>query len=252
MNSEKFVKGLLAKSGVTIDGNKSSDLQVHDKNFFNRFVVDGILGFGESYMENWIDCENIDEFVARTAKHLSSNINKKNIFLLNLIARIKVLGSKNNSHKIGSFHYDIGNELFTHMLDPYMIYSCGYWEQADNLNQAQLDKLELICRKMQLTSGMCILDVGCGWGGFARYAAENYGVEVVGITISKEQLKLAKELNKNSSVELRYQDYRDVNEKFDRIVSIGMFEHVGRKFYNEYMAIMSNCLKNDGLFYCIP
>ncbi|MDH7528362.1 MAG: cyclopropane fatty acyl phospholipid synthase, partial [Ignavibacteria bacterium] len=134
------------------------------------------------------------------------------------------------------------------MLDKRMNYSCAYWKDATNLDEAQENKLELICKKLYLKPGMRVLDIGCGWGAFAKYAAEKYGVEVVGITVSKEQLKLAKELCDGLPVEIRLQDYREVNEKFDRIVSIGMFEHVGYKNYREYFKIAAKNLKDDGIF----
>jgi cyclopropane-fatty-acyl-phospholipid synthase len=128
------------------------------------------------------------------------------------------------------------------------MYSCAYWTSAETLDQAQENKLELICQKLKLLPGQRVLDIGCGWGGFAQYAAEKYKVEVVGITISKQQLQLAKDRCANLPVEIRLQDYRGLNEKFDRIVSIGMFEHVGYKNYADYMQTVRNALNDDGLF----
>ena len=124
----------------------------------------------------------------------------------------------------------------------------GYWKEAKTLAAAQEAKLELVCKKMSLEPGMKVLDIGCGWGSFALYAAEHYGVEVVGITVSKEQVTLANERGQGLPVTFRLQDYRDVTEPFDRIVSLGMFEHVGYKNYRDYMKAAARCLKDDGLF----
>ena len=155
---------------------------------------------------------------------------------------------KSRSYEVGKKHYDIGNDLYKNMLDKRMNYSCGYWKKAKNLDKAQEDKLELICKKMMLKKGMKVLDIGCGWGSFAKYASEKYKVSVVGVTISKEQLKLAKKTCKGLPIKIRLQDYRDINEKFDRIISIGMFEHVGYKNYKTFMKVVDRCLKPNGLF----
>jgi len=165
-----------------------------------------------------------------------------------LIAKLFNQQTTTKSLKVGKEHYDIGNELYQLMLDPYMCYSCGYWKSADNLNQAQIDKLERSCQKFKLKPGMKVLDIGCGWGSFAKYAAENYRAKVVGVTISKKQVCLGKELCKGLPVDLRFQDYREVDGKFDRVVSLGMFEHVGPKNYKTYMKTVKRNLKDNGLF----
>ena len=134
------------------------------------------------------------------------------------------------------------------MLDPRMTYTCGYWKDADNLADAQEAKLELICRKLQLMPGMRVLDIGCGWGSFMGYAAEHYGVSCVGVTISKEQAEWAQKRYAGLPLEFRLQDYRETNERFDRIVSIGMFEHVGRKNHRTYTEVAHRCLEDGGLF----
>src|SRR5262249_38727778 len=131
------------------------------------------------------------------------------------------LQTKSRAFIVGEKHYDLGNDLFEHMLDKRMTYSCAYWKNATNLDEAQEAKLELICQKMYLKPGMKVLDIGCGWGSFAKYASEKYGVEVVGITVSQNQLELARQKCEGLPIELRLQDYRDVDGKFDRIVSVG-------------------------------
>jgi cyclopropane-fatty-acyl-phospholipid synthase len=173
-----------------------------------------------------------------------------------LKAKIFNAGKLSKAFEVGEKHYNIGNTLFQKMLDKRMVYSCGYWKEAQNLDEAQEAKLDLICRKINLQSGMKVLDVGCGWGSFCKYAAEKYGAEVVGITISKEQAELAKENCKGLNVKIRLQDYRELNTEvihgagnlFDRVVSIGMFEHVGYKNYRIFMKTIHRLLKEDGLF----
>jgi len=247
--SEQIVKDLLARADIKINGNRPWDIQVHNSRFFSRILANQSLGLGESYMDGWWDCEAIDQFFD---KILSSGFRKegKDPKLMWNFLKSKLINFQNKSRSkiVGEKHYDIGNDLYVNMLDKLMVYSCGYWKKAKTLDQAQEDKLELVCKKMMLKPGMKVLDIGCGWGSFAKYAAQKYKVNVVGITISKEQVKLGKEFCKGLPVEIRFQDYRDVKEKFDRIVSIGMFEHVGEKNFGMYMKTVFGILKPDGLF----
>jgi cyclopropane-fatty-acyl-phospholipid synthase len=249
MSSEKFFRDLLAKAGIAINGNQPWDLQVRDPRAYDRVLRDGSIGFGEAFMEGWLDCERVDELAHRVYRaDLAKQIEVRWTALPNIIkARISPFGSRSRSFEIGKWHYDTGNDLFQTMLDKYLIYSCAYWQQAHSLENAQRDKLELICRKLQLEPGMRLLDIGCGWGGLARYAAENYGVHVVGITVSKRQIELGGQLSVGLPIELRYSDYRDVKDSFDRIVSVGMFEHVGRAHYPEFFRACTRCLKPSGI-----
>lgn len=248
--SKKVVESLLGSAGVKINGNNPWDIRVHNDKLYNRILAGGTLALGESYMDGWWDCPNLDQLFDRV---LTAKLNVKSLGIKTLVwylikAKLMNRQSKLRAHIIGEQHYDIGNDLYSRMLDKRMNYSCGYWKDADNLDDAQEAKLELSCQKLGLKRGMRVLDIGCGWGGFAKYAAERYGVSVVGITVSKEQVALAKETCKGLPVEFRLQDYRQLNEKFDRIISIGMIEHVGRKNYKVYMKIAHRCLKEDGLF----
>ena len=160
----------------------------------------------------------------------------------------------NRSFKVADVHYDIGNDLYSLMLDKRMTYTCGYWDNFDNLpkaadlDTAQENKLDMVCQKIGLKAGDKVLDIGCGWGSFIRYAAEKYGAHCVGISISKEQVKHGNETKGDLPIEFRLQDYRKINEKFDYIISIGMFEHVGYKNYKRYMRVAHKNLKDDGLF----
>ena len=163
-------------------------------------------------------------------------------------ARLFNLQSRRRSWIVGKEHYDIGNDLFARMLDPHMQYSCAYWREADTLEQAQNAKLKMICEKLQLKPGMRLLDIGCGWGGLAAYAAQHYGVSVDGVTISQEQQKMAQQRGEGLDITILLQDYRDLDKTYDRIVSVGMFEHVGPKNYDTYFSVVDRCLKKDGLF----
>ena len=159
------------------------------------------------------------------------------------------LQSMHRAFQVGERHYDIGNDLYRAMLDSRMVYSCAFWQGgADDLEQAQLDKLELACRKLDLRPGQRLLDIGCGWGSLCRHAAENYGVDCVGLTISRRQAEFAREQLSGLPVEIRLQDYRGCCEQFDRIVSIGMFEHVGPRNYRTFMETVHRNLLPEGLF----
>jgi len=210
------------------------------------------MALGESYVDGWWDCEALDQLFFRITR---AELDKKVKGLMNKdviwsILKAKVLNRqvKSRSRKVVAKHYNLSNDLFKNMLDESMTYSCGYWKNAQNLDQAQVDKLDLVCRKIGLRPGQKILDIGCGWGSLARHAAVNYQAQVVGITISEEQARLARERCRGLPVEIRVQDYRDLNEKFDHIVSIGMFEHVGYKNHRTYMKIVNRCLEESGLF----
>ena len=243
-------RALLALGGVEINGGNPWDIAVHDERFYRRVLAHGSLGLGESYMEGWWDCERLDEFFFRVLRSEIRRQVRRDWRLLSrvLLARVLNMQSSKRAFQVGERHYDLGNRLFLAMLDSRMVYSCAYWREARTLDEAQENKLELICRKLDLKPGLKVLDIGCGWGSLAKYAALKYGVDVVGITVSSEQVDMARSLCAGMPVEIRLQDYRDVNEKFDRIVSVGMIEHVGYKNYRTYMEVARRCLNDDGLF----
>jgi cyclopropane-fatty-acyl-phospholipid synthase len=247
---ENTARKLLSLAGIQINGNNPWDIEVHNKTFYPEVLTHGSLGLGESYMEGWWDCQNLDEFFYRLlSAKIPDQVRKSRAMLWDLfLARLFNRQSGKRAFHIGEKHYDLGNELFSNMLDRRMVYSCAYWQDASNLDQAQEHKLDLICRKLGLRSGMRILDIGCGWGCFIKYAAEKYQVEALGITVSREQVELARELCQGFPVEIRLQDYREVNDRFDRVVSVGMIEHVGFKNYRTFMEMVNHCLKDDGLF----
>ena len=248
--AKQVAQDLLARLDVQINGNRPWDIQVDNPDFFNRVLGGGSLALGESYMDGWWRCEALDQLFDRILSARIDKQVKKEKHILSAILRAKLINaqSKSKAYIIGKRHYDIGNRLFSIMLDKRMNYSCGYWGKATTLDQAQETKLDLICKKLMLKPGMTVLDVGCGWGGFAKWAAEKYDVKVLGITVSQEQVKFADKACKGLDVKIELQDYRDVKETFDRIVSIGMFEHVGSKNYKTFIKMVRRCLKADGLF----
>jgi cyclopropane-fatty-acyl-phospholipid synthase len=250
MRYKKILERLLKETGIRINKNSPYDIQVHDQRFYKRVLTQGSLGLGESYMDGWWDCQKLDQFFYRILySGVGSNTKKNLVFLFQvLLARIFNMQSKRKAFQIGERHYNLGNELFKNMLDKRMVYSCAYWKDTYTLDQAQEAKLDLICQKLGLKPGMKVLDIGCGWASFAKYAAERYKVKVVGITVSEEQVELGRRLSKGLPVEIRLQDYRDLNDKFDHIVSVGMIEHVGSKNYKRYMKVAHRCLKDNGLF----
>ena len=247
----KLVIGrFLNRTYITLGGKKPQDLIVHNDKFYDRVIKQGSLGLGESYMDGWWDCEHLDEFFYRLLRTGIPKFVTYNPISLSRFLKSKLVNHlpKSKAFEIGEHHYDLGNDLFQEMLGPTMAYSCGYWREACSLEEAQRAKWELVCRKIKLKPGQRILEIGCGWGGFAHYAATNYGASVVGLTVSKEQAEYARVLCQGLPVEIRLQDYRDVNEQSDHIVSIGMFEHVGPKNYRTYMKVAKQCLKPGGLF----
>lgn len=247
---KSLVKDLFSLAGIEINGSNPWDIKVYDDAFYKRAVTEGELGIGESYMDGWWDAEKIDEMIYRILRaQLDKKIRRKFSILFKLFtARLFNLQSKKRAFIIGERHYDLGNDLFQIMLDRRMNYSSAYWNNAGSLDEAQENKLELICKKLFLEPGMKMLDIGCGWGAFGKYAAEKYGVQVFGVTVSKEQVELGRKLCKGLPVEFRLMDYRAMNEKYDRIVSVGMIEHVGYKNYKTFFEVANKCLKDDGLF----
>jgi cyclopropane-fatty-acyl-phospholipid synthase len=240
---------LLSRADIEIGGSRPWDLQVHDERLYQRVLAQGSLGLGEAYMDGWWDCERLDEFICRVLQADLENEAEPWTRIVDVV-RAKLLNLQKPSRvfQSGQRHYDIGNDLYGCMLDKRLIYSGGYWKDASSLDDAQEAKLDLLCRKLDLQPGMRVLDIGCGWGGTAKFAAEHYQVEVVGITVSREQLRYAKESCGGLPVEILLQDYRDLEGRFDHILSIGMFEHVGYKNYVTYFRVVRQHLKDDGLF----
>ena len=238
---------MLAPAGIQINGSNPWDVQVHNPDLFLRIARDGTLGLGEAYMDGWWDCEALDEMITRGFRAgLEDQVRNNFRFLIYLIGfRLFNRQSRARAVQVGEQHYDIGNDVFEQMLDPHMNYSCGFWESASGLDEAQIAKMEMICAKLQLEPGMKVLDIGCGWGGLARWMAQHHDVQVTGVTVSVEQAKLAQERCADLPVEITVKDYRELEGKFDRIVSVGMFEHVGQRNYRTFFSKSRSLLKDQ-------
>lgn len=251
-SAETFVKNALKRADIEVNGNRPWDIRIHNPKFYGRVLSYGSLGLGESYMDEWWDCDDIPEFINKVLRNRLHKEIPFNLGLLWSYLRGKVINSQKwKAFEVGEKHYDIGNDLYRAMLDKRLAYSCAYWSgtpPAGGLDEAQEAKLDLICRKIGLQSGQRILDIGSGWGSFLGFAAEKYGAMGVGVTVSKEQARYANETYTNYSLETKVQDYRTVDGVFDHVVSVGMFEHVGYKNYREYMRKVHSMLRGDGYF----
>ena len=252
MSSQRYRKrleALLAAADIRFNGDRPWDVQVHNEQLYPRVFAQGQLGIGEAYMDGWWDCEQIPEMICRAYRaQFHRRVQPARDVFFTLQARLMNLQRRRRAFQVAERHYDLDNDLFRAMLDKRMIYSCGYWMRAKTLDEAQEHKLDLIARKLQFEPGMKVLDIGCGWGGALNYFAKKYGVSGVGITVSRDQCETAQNLCAGQPIEIRRQDYRELDERFDRVYSIGMFEHVGYKNYRTYMEVVRRCLKPDALF----
>lgn len=248
------VEQLLSLADVRLDGNRPWDLHVDDERFHARVLAQGSLGLGESYMDGWWNTPSLDGLLYHLlAADLDQKVRGWGAAMDALRARITNLQSRRRSFQVGERHYDLGNDLYRAMLGKRLVYSCAYWRDREgrplqDLDAAQEAKLDLVCRKLGLQPGMRVLDIGCGWGEALKFAAERYGVSGVGITVSREQAAHARALCEGLPIEIRLQDYRELDERFDRAFSLGMFEHVGVKNYRTYFDVARRCLDDDGLF----
>jgi cyclopropane-fatty-acyl-phospholipid synthase len=245
-----IMQQLLSQAGVEINGSAPWDIQVHNSGFYERVITQGTLGLGESFMDGWWDCEAVDQLFD---KMLRAELHEK--VRLPLVQKASILmgrlsnrQTRQRSKRVVDEHYDSGSEIIFSFLDPYKQYSCGYFKGTDDLGKAQEKKLDLICQKLMLSGKDRVLDIGCGYGGFARFAAERYGCEVTGISPSGEQVEYAREFCKDLPVRIVQSDYRDFRGSFTKVVSVGMIEHVGHKNYRRLMEMAAACLERNGLF----
>lgn len=248
--SKTILQHILSKAGIKIDGSKPWDVQIHNESVYDRILKEGSLGAGESYMDGWWDAKKLEQlfyriFKADLDKKITLSIKDK---LTVIKANLFNFQTKIGSLKVAKKHYNLSNDLFMSFLDPYNQYTCGYFKDTNDLNKAQEQKLSLICKKLYLTSKDKVLDIGCGWGGFAKYAAKHFGCHVTGITISETQAKYAKEFTKGLPVNILIKDYRELKGKFNKILICGMIEHVGHKNYRKLMEIVHSVLEDSGLF----
>ena len=257
MQAEELIRSLAEKADIRINGDRPWDIRVHNEALYSRVLKHGTLGLGEAYMDGWWDCDAMDAMFcralrARIENALSSSVSN---WMSGGVNALFNLQSRARAYMVAAAHYDTDPALFRAMLGPTMQYSCGWWQDvpardAAGLDEAQRNKMEMICRKLGLEPGMTVLDIGCGWGSLALYMAQNYQVQVLGITVSREQLAYAQDKGRQSGVDVEYRlmDYRSLRGTWDRVVSVGMFEHVGRKNYSEFMDIVRLSLKPDGQF----
>ncbi|HEU0030466.1 MAG TPA: cyclopropane fatty acyl phospholipid synthase [Kofleriaceae bacterium] len=246
----ELCRELLAAADVQVNGDRPWDVQIHDERVWSRILRDGTLGAGESYVEGWWDTPALDQFIDRVQRVRLADTLRDNWMVIPHVLRARVLNLQGMRRTADNAqrHYDIGNDLYEAMLDARMQYTCALYDgQAKTLEQAQEDKLELVCRKVGLQKGMRVLELGCGWGGFAKYAAERHGVSVVGYNVSEEQVKWARERCANLPIEIRLDDYRKATGQFDAVVSIGLMEHVGPKNYRAYFELVDKCLAPNGV-----
>lgn len=247
--AREHVARLLALAGVAVNGSQPWDIRVHDERLYLQVLTRGTLGAGEAYMEGWWDCDDLAELCCRLVHaRVGARVSPLLTAAFYLDGHLRNRQGRRHAFEVGERHYDIGNDLYAAMLDRRMIYSCAYWGGgAPTLDEAQEAKLELIGRKLDLRPGMRVLDLGCGWGGVAQYLAERFWARVVGVTVSAAQARLASERCRGLPVEIRLQDYRQVYGVFDRVISVGMFEHVGYRNYRTFMRVARRCLAPDGL-----
>lgn len=249
----RAIAQLLAEADIEVNGERPWDMVIHERQTADRILARGSLGLGESYVDGWWDCAQLDELVARILRaRLDEKVGTTALRVQGLRARLFNLQNLRRTWQVGEVHYDLGNDFFEAMLDGHLAYTCGFWAQADTLEDAQTAKLDLICRKLGLAPGMRLLDIGCGWGSLMKFAAEHYGVDCVGLTISREQAEHGQARCAGLPVSFRLQDYRQFNrdgrERFERIASIGMFEHVGAKNHGAFFEMARRSLRDDGLF----
>lgn len=250
-NRKEQVQKILSLADVRIDGNREWDITVHNDRFYSRVLRHGSLGLGESYVDGWWDCPALDQLFSRIlGAELDRNAPRDwRLVLQWVLSAVFNRQTKLRAKSVAERHYDLGNELYQKMLDRRMVYSCGRWEHAANLDEAQESKLDFVCRQLRLQPEMTLLDVGCGWGGLAKFAAERYGARVVGVTISREQRKWAERLCEGLPIAIRLEDYRDIRGTFDRVASLGMFEHVGYKNYRRFFEVARRVLRPCGFLY---
>jgi cyclopropane-fatty-acyl-phospholipid synthase len=247
----------------TVHSHKATDLpyvkvKLHNPTLYKTLFLKPEMAAGEAYMDGTLTIEKgtLRDFITFFALNRGVGPKTKGLKILGrLLKKARTVLKKNTlqrSRQNVAHHYDLSNDLYALFLDSGMNYSCAYFRSPDDtLEIAQQNKLRHIAAKLRLEPGQTVLDIGCGWGGMAIYLAQNFDVQVLGVTLSVEQHRLAEERVKKlgvaNKVRFELRDYRQVQGKFDRIVSIGMFEHVGTKFYSDYFGNISKLLTDDGV-----
>jgi cyclopropane-fatty-acyl-phospholipid synthase len=253
--TKSTLTAMLAEAGITINGDQPWDVQVHDERLYGRLARGRTIAAGESYVDGWWDCDQLDELFSRAlGRNMDRRLYSPAFAWRKLINSIVNQQTPRKSKDVANTHYNLGNELYRAMLGESMAYTCAYWLHADSLDAAQFAKYDLVCRKLGLQPGDKVLEVGSGFGGLAKFMAQRYGCEVVALSISEKPVEYARALCKGLPVQLHLCDYRDVATynpagiKFDKVVSVGVCEHVGYKNYRTLMQLVRSQLKEDGLF----
>ncbi|MFC6211840.1 MULTISPECIES: cyclopropane fatty acyl phospholipid synthase [Rahnella] len=244
-------KNLLQKADIQIEGIRPWDIRIRHHGFFKRIMLQGLLGLGESYMDGWWECDRLDIFIYKFLAHKLDEAVPGYYSDIMMGLSGKILSRKSDDCGCSALEkeYGIGYDVFAHMLDPYMQFSCGYWRAGATLAEAQEAKLKMVCEKLQLAPGMRVLDIGCGWGGTAEYMARHYDVYVEGITNSTEEQKVAQSRCQGLDITIMLEDYQDLpDDKFDRIIALGALEYVELKNYQNFFKAVARSLKPDGLF----
>jgi len=252
--ASRNLQDLLLSADVQVGGERAWDIQIHDERFYQRVLAEGSLGAGEAYMDGWWDVERLDELFFRLlGAGLDRKVRNPRFLGQVLLSRFGNLQNRWRSRRVAEQHYDLSNRLYEAMLGPTMQYTCAYYgaEGADaSLDAAQRAKLDLIVRKLYLKPGMRVLELGGGFGELARFLAAEHGCEVVSYNISSQQVAYAKVLCQGLPVEIRQQDYRDAaaeSGQYDRVVSVGLLEHVGPQNYRGFFELVKARLKAGGL-----
>jgi cyclopropane-fatty-acyl-phospholipid synthase len=254
-----LIRALTDRADVGFQGERPWDLQVHNPRLYGDLLNRGSLALGEGYVNGDWDCGALDVLFTRLlSQPACRQVAMGSQPLARLLGQAQQLAerwvnwqSRSRAHMVGQHHYDIDDRVYGAMLDSRRLYSCGYWQDAADLETAQLHKLQRICQKLELSPGQRLLDIGCGWGGLAVHAARHHGVEVVGITVSAQQASYCRDHSGELPIEVLLCDYRSdlvkQQGRFDRVVSVGMLEHVGRRNDRAYFEVVNAQLAADGL-----
>ena len=238
-----------------LESNLSADIKINNKNFFLNLILGGSSALGEAHMRKDFYTSNLTDLIELTAKNIKTVYSFSGSFKLQklkyLLKKIFASNTKSKSLKYISKHYDLGNDFFSIWLDKSLTYSSAVFKnQNENLETAQKNKFQELINLSKIKNGNKILEIGCGWGGFSEYLAKNYDVNVDCITISKNQYEFTKkrifESGLNNKVQVKFLDYRDLNDKYDNIVSIEMIEAVGEKYLDQYFRTIKRSLKTNG------
>lgn len=254
MSARDQVAELLRAADIELDGGRPWDVQVHDERLFRRVLAEGSLGAGESYMDGWWDADKLDEFFTRVQRaRLDREIRTPSTLFQVLLSKLVNRQNRRRSRQVAEQHYDLSNRLYEAMLGPTMQYTCAYYGadgSLSTLDEAQRAKLALIADKLHIEPGMRVLELGGGFGELARYLAAEHGCEVVSYNISRQQVDYARRLCEGLPVDIRRQDYREAGAEqgeYDRVVSIGLMEHVGPRNYRGFFELIRARLKAGGL-----